>query len=190
MKNLFGIGTIGLVLVFGICLMTGCGVSTETKPAASQTKAPAANVQPKEATRGTEIGQTAPDFELEKTDGGKISFKDLEGKPAVLVFWTAWCPVCKEEAPHINRLAAEFEPKGVKVVGINIGESDARIAEGIKDFGIKYAVAKDRDTTVSKNYKVIGTPTVVFLDKKGEVKYFGNELPKDYADKLNSILGG
>ncbi len=186
MKNLLGIGTIGLVLVFGICLMTGCGVSSETKPAAKAT-----NSQTKEAaTRGTEVGQIAPDFELEKTDGSKISFEDLEGSPAVLVFWTAWCPVCKEEAPHINRLAAEFEPKGVKVIGINIGESDARIAEGIKDFGIKYAVAKDKDTSVSKSYKVIGTPTIVFLDKKGAVQYSGNELPKDYAEKLTASLGG
>ncbi len=108
----------------------------------------------------------------------------------MLVFWTAWCPVCKEEAPQLNRLSAEFESKGVRVIGINIGESDARINEGIKDFGIKYVVAKDKDSSVAKSYKVIGTPTVVFLDKKGEVKYFGNELPKDYADRLNSIIGG
>jgi len=185
MKDYFGLIKLGMILVLGIGVMTGCGVSSETKPASVQTTAPA-----KEATRGTQIGQIAPDFELEKTDGSKIAFKDLEGSPAVLVFWTAWCPVCKEEAPQLNKLSAEFESKGVRVVGINIGESDARINEGIKDFGIKYVVAKDKDSSVAKSYKVIGTPTVVFLDKKGEVKYFGNELPKDYADRLNSIIGG
>jgi peroxiredoxin len=186
MKDFFKLGKLGMILILGICAMTGCGVSSETKPAAKAT-----NTQTKEAaTRGTQVGQIAPDFELEKTDGSKISLKDLEGSPAVLVFWTAWCPVCKEEAPHINQLAAEFEPKGVKVIGINIGESDARITEGIKDFGIKYAVAKDKETSVSKSYKVIGTPTIVFLDKKGAVQYSGNELPKDYAEKLTASLGG
>ena len=93
-----------------------------------------------------------------------------------------------QEAPKINKLDSEFEAKGVKVVGINIGESDPRIAEGIKDFGIKYEVAKDKDTSVAKSYKVIGTPTVVFLDKKGAVQYFGNELPKDYAARLEAAL--
>ena len=184
MKNYFELIKLGMILVLGIGVMTGCGDSSETKPASIETNAPA-----KEATRGTEIGQIAPDFELEKTDGSKIAFKDLEGSPAVLVFWTAWCPVCKEEAPEINKLAAAFEPKGVKVVGINIGESDARVADGIKDFGIKYAVAKDKDSTVAKSYRVVGTPTIVFLDGKGTVRYFGNELPKDYAERLNSILG-
>ncbi len=190
MKDYFETVKLGLVLLLGICAFTGCGISSETKPVITGTNSPAENKQAQETARGTKIGQKAPDFELEKTDGTKISFKDLEGQPAVLVFWTAWCPICKEEAPHINKLAAEFESKGVKVVGINIGESDARIAEGIKDFGIKYAVAKDKDTTVSKSYKVIGTPTVVFLDKDGNVRYFGNELPKDYAEKLTASLNG
>ncbi len=163
---------------------TACSVSSEQKLVVYGT-----NTQIQEVKRGTAIGNMAPDFDLAKFDGGNIAFNDLQGNPAVLVFWTAWCPVCKEEAPHINQLAENFEPRGVKVVGINIGESDARITEGIKDFGIKYTVATDRDTTVAKSYRVVGTPTVVILDKKGGVQYFGNELPKDYAERLNKIIG-
>ncbi|MGB2913024.1 MAG: TlpA disulfide reductase family protein [Pyrinomonadaceae bacterium] len=161
-----------------------CNVSSEQKPVTTVSTS-----QTQDVKRGTAIGDVAPDFDLAKNDGGNVTFKDLEGKPAVLVFWTAWCPVCKEEAPHVNQLAAEFEAKGVKVIGINIGESDARVAEGIKDFGIKYTVARDKDTSVSKSYKVVGTPTVVFLDKNGSVQYFGNEVPKDYSERLEKLLG-
>ena len=178
------ISKLAMVLALVVGYFAGCGVSTEQKPVSS-----GSNTQSQEVKRGTAIGDIAPDFDLAKVDGGSVSFKEIEGKPAVLVFWTAWCPVCKEEAPHINQLAAEFEPKGVKVIGINIGESDARVAEGIKDFGIKYTVARDKDTSVSKSYKVVGTPTVVFLDKNGVVQYFGNEVPKDYPERLNKILG-
>jgi thiol-disulfide isomerase/thioredoxin len=103
-----------------------------------------------------------------------------------LVFWTAWCPSCKEEAPHINQLASEYQSKGVRVLGINIGEREARVNEGIKDFGIKYDVVRDADTQIVKNYKVVGTPTIVFLDKKGVTRFFGNELPKNYAARLDS----
>ena len=175
---------LALLLALVVGYFAGCGVSTETKPSVSD-----GGTGSQESKRGTALGQIAPEFELAKVDGGNISFEHLEGKPAVLVFWTAWCPICKEEAPQINKLAAEFEPKGVQVVGINIGESDARIAEGIKDFGIKYTVAKDKDTNVAKSYKVIGTPTVVFLDKKGLVRYFGNELPKDYSTRIEQLIG-
>lgn len=140
-----------------------------------------------EIVREAKVGSLAPEFELARLDGTKISLDDFAGKPAVLIFWTAWCPSCKEEAPHINQLAADYQPKGVSVLGINIGEGAARVGEGIKDFGIKYDVARDADTRVAKKYKVVGTPTVVFLDKKGVIRYLGNELPADYAARLDAI---
>jgi len=165
--------------------MTACNSSVQ-----SQSDVPiVVKNNPNAPAREAKVGSLAPEFELAKLDGTKVSLDDFAGKPAVLVFWTAWCPSCKEEAPHINQLAAEFQDKGVRVLGINIGEGLARVNEGIKDFNIKYDVVRDADTQVAKNYKVVGTPTVVFLDKKGIVRYFGNELPKDYAARLDTYAG-
>lgn len=139
-------------------------------------------------TRGTAVGNVAPDFQLARTDGSIVKSDDLRGQPAVLVFWTAWCPSCKEEAPHVNELAAEYEPRGVRVLGINIQDSPARLAGGVREFDIKYRVASDADAAVARRYKVVGTPTIVFLDEQGIVRYFGNELPKDYAARLDVLL--
>jgi len=163
--------------------LTACGSAVKTETAPSLTAALNEQSAP---LREAKVGSLAPEFELAKLDGAKISSADFAGKPAVLVFWTAWCPSCKEEAPHINRLAAEYQSKGIRVLGINIGEGAARVGEGIKDFGIEYDVVRDADAQVAKTYKVVGTPTVVFLDKKGVVRYFGNELPKDYAARLDT----
>lgn len=137
---------------------------------------------------GTAVGDTAPDFQLTQMNGAAISVADLRGQPAVLVFWTAWCPVCKEEAPHINTLATQYENKGVRVLGINIKDSAARTEGGVKDFGIRYAVARDAEGTIARSYKVSGTPTIIFLDRKGVVRYFANELPQDYASRLDALL--
>ncbi len=137
---------------------------------------------------GTALGDTAPDFELAGLDGTQLKLADLHGQPAVLIFWTAWCPVCKEEAPHINRLAATYEPQGVRVVGINIQDSVARTEGGVKEFGIQYRVVRDPDASVTRRYKVAGTPTIIFLDRNGVVRYFGNELPGDYPPRLAALL--
>ncbi|MGI8733724.1 MAG: TlpA family protein disulfide reductase [Pyrinomonadaceae bacterium] len=137
---------------------------------------------------GTAIGDTAPDFQLASIGGAPISLADLHGQPAVLVFWTAWCPVCREEAPHFNDLAAQYESLGVRVLGINIQDSLARTESGIKDFGIRYAVVRDADAGVARLYKVTGTPTIVFLDRQGTVRYFGNELPSDYPARLDALI--
>lgn len=137
---------------------------------------------------GANVGDSAPDFKLAKMDGSEVALADLRGKPSVLVFWTAWCPVCKEEAPHINALAEQYGPRGVHVIGINIKDSMARTQGGIKDFGIRYAVARDADAGVARSYNVTGTPTIVFLDHNGIVQYFGNELPADYSARLETLL--
>lgn len=137
---------------------------------------------------GTAIGETAPGFQLTLTDGVPISLSDLRGQPAVIVFWTAWCPACKEEAPRINKLAGQFEPLGVRVLGINIQDSLVRAEAGIKDFGIRYPVARDPDASIARRYKVTGTPTIVFLDHNGVVRYIGNELPQDYPDRLGVLI--
>lgn len=138
--------------------------------------------------RGTAVGELAPEFQLTRTDGAPASLDSLRGQPAVVVFWTAWCPLCKEEAPHINELAAQYEARGVRILGVNIQDSEARTAGGVKEFGIMYPIARDADAKVAKTYNVQGTPTVLFLDKQGIVRYNGNELPKDYAARLDALL--
>src|SRR5258707_10468601 len=100
-------------------------------------------------------------------DGSTLSLGDLRGQPAVLVFWASWCPFCREEAPHVNKLAAEFESRGVHVFGVDVHDSQARTEWGIKDFGIHYPVARDGDGETARNYNVEGIPTVIFLDRKG-----------------------
>lgn len=160
--------------------LTGCGSSNAAK-SISETDGTKMQSEAK-------VGSHAPNFELAKLDGTKISLNDLAGIPAVIVFWTAWCPTCKEEAPQINKLAEDYLAKGVRVLGINIGEGEARVTEGIKDFGIKYEVVRDSDTQVAKRYNVVGTPTVIFLDKTGTIRYIGNELPKDYAERLDAYI--
>lgn len=180
-SKLLLLGVLGVLLVsyFGGCRLIG----GESCPISGTSRSDAPQI-------GSSVGDIAPDFELPTVEGPSLSSKTLQGKPTVLVFWTAWCPICKDEAPAINRLAAEFEPKGVKVIGINIGESDARIAEGIKDFGIKYTVAKDRDTIVARSFKVVGTPTIIILDRAGLVEYYGHEVPDDYATRLGRLIEG
>ncbi|MGH9907960.1 MAG: TlpA family protein disulfide reductase, partial [Pyrinomonadaceae bacterium] len=150
--------TVSIVLVLSVgAILTGWAVINRS-PGKGTNVVP--KTDPVTAKPGTAIGDTAPNFQLASIGGGPISLADLRGQPAVLVFWTAWCPVCKEEAPHFNQLAAQYEPRGVRVLGINIQDSLARTESGIKDFGIRYAVVRDADAAVARLYNVTGTPTV------------------------------
>ncbi|MEP6707773.1 MAG: TlpA disulfide reductase family protein [Pyrinomonadaceae bacterium] len=178
-------------IIILVALLTG-GAVFIALPLNSRTADTAKQILPaasKATTRvSTAIGDAAPDFQLATIDGAAASLAGLRGQPAVLVFWTAWCPTCKEEAPHFNELAARYESRGVRVLGINIQDSLARTQSGIKDFGIRYAVARDADASVARRYNVTGTPTIVFLDKLGVVRYFANALPDDYPERLDALI--
>ncbi len=184
-NNIMSLSNFLWFLIFAVVLfggMTSCGFNN------SENIEPILEKPTSSVVRQATVGNLAPEFELAKLDGTTVSFQDLQGEPAVIVFWTAWCPSCKEEAPEINRLAANFGGKGLRVLGINIGEGEARVREGIKDFGIEYDVVRDADASVAKRYGVIGTPTIVFLDRDGITRYVGNELPSDYAARLNAVI--
>ena len=177
---------LSIVLLLSILTSIGlvaCGASDELKVVSDSR--PAENPA---AVREAKPGHLAPDFEVTKLDGSTVSFADVEGNPAVLIFWTAWCPSCKEEAPLLNKLAEKYDGNGIRVLGINIGEGEGRVREGIKDFGIKYDVARDVDSSVAKRYGVVGTPTIIFLDKDGVTQYVGNELPADYISRLDALV--
>jgi len=151
-----------IALISGLLLtgliLAGCSVKGSRTAGAS---APvAANNAPSNRI-GTAVGDIAPDFQLAGLDGAQFKLADLHGQPTVLIFWTAWCPICKEEAPHFNQLAATYEPQGVRVVGINIQDSLARTEGGVKEFGIQYRVVRDADASVTRRYKVAGTPTII-----------------------------
>ena len=178
-----------IALVAGLLLagliFAGCSASGSKTNEAS---APGTTNTARSNKIGTTVGDTAPDFQLAGLDGSQLKLADLHGQPAVLIFWTAWCPVCREEAPHFNQLAATYEPQGVRVVGINIQDSPARTEGGVKEFGINYRVVRDADASVTRRYKVAGTPTIIFLDRNGVVRYFGNELPSDYQSRLGALI--
>jgi thioredoxin-related protein len=74
------------------------------------------------------------------------------------------------------------------VLGINIQDSIPRTQGGIKDFGIRYPVARDADASLARRYRVTGTPTIILLDRKGVVRYFGNQLPADYGTRFDALL--
>ncbi len=176
---------LAIALLFAVgAVLSNCSISDRS----AGTVTVAAGEESAPGRDGDLVGNPAPDFQLARIDGGQISLDDLRGRPAVIVFWTSWCPICREEAPRINALAAEYESKGVRVLGINVKDSVARAESGVKEFGVKYVVARDPDGNVARAYKVTGAPTIVFLDRKGVVRYFSNDLPDDYARRLDELL--
>ena len=111
------------------------------------------------------IGDTAPDFEAETTEG-KISFHDWIGNSWVVLFSHPkdFTPVCTTELGTMARLKPEFDKRGVKIIGLSVDPVDnhKKWAADIKDvvgFAPNYPMIGDTDLKVSKLYGMLPAST-------------------------------
>ena len=73
-----------------------------------------------ETTIGTEIGQTAPNFEVYAMDGTKVTLEDYRGRPLFVNFWAWWCPPCIRDAEPLMNMAKKYEGQiDFLFVGVN-----------------------------------------------------------------------
>ena len=108
-----------------------------------------------------QLGDIAPDFEAETTEG-KIKFHDyIDGSWAVLVSHPKdFTPVCTTELGSMAKLKHEFDKRGVKLIGISVDsvEDHQRWKNDIKDVTgaqVNYPMIGDSNLTVAKLYGMI-----------------------------------
>ena len=65
---------------------------------------------------------------------------DYRDKILVLDFYATWCAPCRQSIPRLNALHDKYGPRGVSLVGLNVGGADDRIkvADFARELGIKY----------------------------------------------------
>jgi thioredoxin-dependent peroxiredoxin len=112
-----------------------------------------------------QIGDTAPDFEAETTEG-RIRFHDWIGDSWAVLFSHPkdFTPVCTTELGYMAKIKPEFDRRNVKIIGLSVDPADSH-AEWSKDIeetqGAKpnYPIAGDPDLSVSKLYGMLPADT-------------------------------
>ena len=111
------------------------------------------------------IGDTAPDFEAETTEG-KIRFHDWLGNSWGILFSHPkdFTPVCTTELGAMARLKQEFDKGNVKIVGLSVDPVDnhKKWAADIKDvvgFAPNYPMIGDTELKISKAYGMLPAST-------------------------------
>jgi alkyl hydroperoxide reductase subunit AhpC len=112
-----------------------------------------------------QIGDTAPDFQAETTEG-PISFHDWIGDSWAVLFSHPrnFTPVCTTELGYMAKIKPEFDRRGVKVIGLSVDpvENHAGWAADIEEtqgHAPNYPIIGDGDFTVSKLYGMLPAAT-------------------------------
>jgi alkyl hydroperoxide reductase subunit AhpC len=134
-----------------------------------------------------QIGDTAPDFEAETTEG-RISFHDWLGDSWAVLFSHPkdFTPVCTTELGYMASIEPEFARRGVKIIGLSVDstgdhEGWARDIEETQGTAPNYPIIADSDFNVAKLYGMLPA------DTSGEAK---SRTPADNQTVRNVFVIG
>ena len=114
-------------------------------------------------------------FQGEDVVGGQeVSLHSLFGeKPIVINFWAGLCPPCRAEMPDLQEFNQKFQGRTL-LVGVDLGqftglgtEQDARNL--LAELEATYPAGATSDPDVIRDYKVLGMPTTIFIDRDGKI---------------------
>jgi peroxiredoxin len=155
------------------------------------------------------LGTRAPDFTLPATDGSTVALADFAAAPALLVmFLCNHCPYVKHVQEELAKLTAEYQERGVAVVGICSNDASAypddtpaELAQQSERVGFTFPYLVDETQEVAKAYHAACTPDFFLFDADRQLVYRGqmddsrpgNEQPvtgRDLRAALDAVLAG
>jgi peroxiredoxin len=149
-----------------------------------------------QSPRSTVIGEgdAAPDWNLRSVKGAPVSLSQLRGEIVFLNFWATWCAPCLEEMPSMERLYAQFEGRGLKMVAVSVDDDEVAVKNFLSENNITLPILLDPGGKVSRRYGTFKYPETYLIDGRGVVakKIVG---PRNWDDRtlhgvIEALLSG
>ncbi len=148
-----------------------------------------------------EVGQDAPDFELESDSGERVRLSSLRGSPVVLYFYPKDdTPGCTLQACEIRDAWSDFEARGAVVLGVS-PDSASSHEQFRSKYDLPFTLLADPEHEVADLYGVwveqtygdktwIGNERSTFvIDSEGKVASVLREVkPAEHADDVLKAL--
>lgn len=162
----------------------------------------------KTASTMLSLGTQAPDFSLPDVDGSLVSRSQFAGKPLLVIFMCNHCPFVVHIRSVLQKFAAEYQSKGLAIVGISSNDAAAypqdgpdKMKEEAHNAGYTFPYLFDATQEVAIAYNAACTPDLFLFDADHSLVYRGqfdasrpgNGLPVTGADlriACDAVLGG
>ncbi|HXI74587.1 MAG TPA: thioredoxin family protein [Pyrinomonadaceae bacterium] len=148
------------------------------------------------------IGAMIDDFKLPDADGAQHTLNSLKGKNgAVIIFIATRCPVSNGYNDRMEKLAEDYQSKGINVIGINSNSTEpaSEVKSHAAEKHLTFAILKDDGNKIADRFGANHTPEAYVIDASGKLVYHGridnsqntaNITSNDLRDALDAILAG
>ena len=143
------------------------------------------------------VGSLAPEFTLTSQEGAPVSLKDYRGKWAVLYFYPRdFTSGCTVEAHNFQRDLAQYQQKGVTILGVSVDSADSHKQFCNKE-GLNFKLLADTDHKVSDAYGSLTNMGVVkfaarhtfIISPDGKVaKVYTDVSPSKHSEEVLAAL--
>ena len=144
----------------------------------------------------------AAEFSLQAIDGPPVTADGLRGELVVLAFGASWLPLTRTQMEGLKKLADQYAGRGVAVYWVSTESESPKSknyasVDQLRELARKYkmTVLRDPDGAVSKRLGVDQLPSIVILDKQGNVSGEpiggmdpNSGLPSQLAARLDKLL--
>jgi len=121
--------------------------------------------------------------------GGTFNGASLQGRPAVLWFWTPWCPFCNQEAPSVAAVSAANP--AVTFVGIATRADNSALQGFVAKYGLNFTNINDADGSIWAKFNVPWQPAYVFLRPDGTSSFVNNPTSamsqQELSDRVRAL---
>jgi peroxiredoxin len=131
-----------------------------------------------------QIGEPAPDFRLQATDGKTYALGDFASDPVLVVFFTCnHCPYVTGSDESTRRTAEKFAPRGVRFVAINSNSKNTyaeddfpHMVERMREEKFPWIYLHDETQEVARTYGALRTPHFYMFDRERRLIYTGRAV--------------
>ena len=121
--------------------------------------------------------------------GAPFNGASLKGKPAVLWFWTPWCPFCNQEAPSVSAVSAANP--GVTFVGVSTRADVGSMQNFVSKYNLNFTNLNDANGSIWAQFNVPWQPAYVFLKADGTSTFVNNPVSamsqQELTDRVRAL---